>query len=158
MQQIALASPEPRESSARPGGDALRLPRVIADEPFVVRVPIANDGADTWSSWTEPPVRLAYHWLGRDGRALVWDGKRTPLDNELAPGGERLVSAIVRPPAIAGDYELIFDLVREGVGWLGQTLSAPVTVEPALYRAKIVAADAPPALVGTTRQLALSIK
>jgi len=67
--------------------------------------------------WGDAEVRLGLHWMGRGGRAIVWDGPRsetiplrwitlTPFRRALALGA---------PPA--GAVELRVELVAEGVAW-----------------------------------------
>ena len=66
------------------------------------------------------------------GSTVVWDGLRTPLTADVPPGATATVNARVSAPPAGGPYNLTVDLVREGIGWLGQVGgSVP-------YRASIV--------------------
>ena len=70
-------------------------------------------------------VNLSYHWLDASGKAVVWDGARTPL------AGIRInqvgsVQAQIAVPAVSGTYTLQYDIVREGVAWFsGQGMQTP---------------------------------
>ena len=141
----------------RPAASDVRLPRVVSGELFTVKVPVANDSPEAWSSWDRNPVRLAYHWLDAHGRPVVWDGLRTPFVTDLAAGEERAVNAIVQGPPTPGDYVLSFDLVRDGVGWLGKATSAMTTVEPATYGGAILPSESAPALAGSPRTVAVTL-
>jgi hypothetical protein len=67
---------------------------------------------------------LAYHWENAGGAILVWEGLRTSLGTDVAPGASRGVSANVQVPKWAGAYQLRFHLVKEGVVWFQQMSSA----------------------------------
>ena len=49
-------------------------------------VTVMNTGTDTWTTSGANPVNLSYHWLDASGKAVVWDGARTPLGPDV-PGG-----------------------------------------------------------------------
>jgi SpoIID/LytB domain protein len=143
--------------SFRADESGVRLPQIVSGELFTVRVPIVNSDREEWSSWGTQPVRLAYHWLDREGRPALWDGLRTPLGSDVRPGEERTLTAVVRAPPAPGPYALAFELVREGVGWLGRPLTVPSVVAPAMHRAAITAESAAPALVGSEHIVPVSL-
>jgi hypothetical protein len=102
-------------------------------------------------------VNLAYHWYDSAGKAVVWDGLRTPLAG-LKPSEVRAVDAAVLPPAVPGVYTLRFDVVREGVTWFsGQGMQlAPIAVKVdvpgygALYAAPATVSGPPNATIVVT--------
>ncbi len=77
-----------------------------------VPVKVQNLGQTTWDA----SVNLSYHWYDASGKAVVWEGLRTPLDG-TAPGALKDVVAQVQAPATAGTYTLKWDIVREGHSW-----------------------------------------
>jgi hypothetical protein len=84
-----------------------------------VAVTVANTGTLTWKAAGPNPVHLSYHWL-QGATTVVFDGTRTPLPHDVAPGGSVTLSAEVkRPFGAAGTYTLRFDMVEEGVTWFG---------------------------------------
>src|SRR4029077_19589676 len=97
------------------------------------------------SDW-DSTVNLSYHWIDASGRAVVWDGLRTPLAGMRA-GDVRDVVASVAGPSAPGTYTLRWDVVKEGVAWFsGQGVQMPygsaVAVVPAygaLYTAHLPA-------------------
>ena len=136
-----------------PLADALRLSplRALAPEAYDVEIEVLaedlrltegtalelpvrlrNRGSERfpWGDWS-PPVRLSYHWLDGAGGAVVFDGERTLLPADLAPGGEAVVPARVGTGQLEpGEYILEIDLVHEGVRWFGRGARLPATVEP----------------------------
>lgn len=109
-----------------------------------LEVRLTNTGTLTWPATGATPVRLAYHWLDSAGRVLVWDGQRTVLPRDIAPGESVTVTLAYTPPATLGAHTLRLDLVREGVSWfsglgiptrdvaisVGNGLGAAYTVTP----------------------------
>ena len=79
-------------------------------------------------------VRLSYHWYSAPGdKAVIWDGTRTPLPREIAPGETVTLNNVrVLPPPNPGQYQLKFSLLQESIGWFdskgGNTLVTLVTV------------------------------
>lgn len=65
-------------------------------------------------------VTLSYHWLDQWGQIVTWDGNRTVLPREVAPGEQLALQAEVIAPERPGIYRLEFDLVDEGVAWFSQ--------------------------------------
>jgi hypothetical protein len=103
-----------------------------------VDVTVRNTGELPWPAGGANPVRLAYHWFDASGRLVVWDGERTSLPTDLAPGTQNsdgqsaTLHATVRAPATPGQYFLVFDMVQDGVAWFGhQTSSAVAVTDPA---------------------------
>jgi hypothetical protein len=103
-----------------------------------VNVSFSNLGSLTWNAGGTNPVRLSYHW--RNGTcpgtsSAVWDGRRAVLPGNVATGGNvgNLTIQVVAPSS-AGQYCLIYDVVKEGVTWFSSqgaaTLPVNVTVSP----------------------------
>src|SRR5712691_9621001 len=68
---------------------------------------------------------LAFHWLDDRGNAIVWDGTRTPLEREVAPGDTLRQKLVLRGPIPPGRYRLAVDLVEEHRFWLSELGNAP---------------------------------
>ena len=98
---------------------AYELPRLRAGALQTVPLRLANVGSATWRR----RVLLSCHWLDDRGNAIVWDGPRTPLPREVAPGEEIDVEAVVRTPQPPGSYRLAFDLLEEFRFWFAEVSS-----------------------------------
>jgi hypothetical protein len=93
------------------------------------RVEVENAGAVVWRSRPGEGVQLSYHWLDELGNAIVWDGLRTALPHDVAPGAAIAVPITVTAPPKPGRYALKFDLVCEGIDWF-ESHGSPVTMKP----------------------------
>ena len=117
----------------QPGVTALAQSGAQAAVPFTV----VNQSNFTWSPAGPNPVNLSYHWLDRAGQVLVWEGSRTRLSTEVAPGQSAALQAQVLFPTAQGQYTLRWDLVQEGVTWFSgkgvKPLDQLVTVGPAAF-------------------------
>ncbi|MGH2378987.1 MAG: SpoIID/LytB domain-containing protein, partial [Candidatus Limnocylindria bacterium] len=121
-----------------------------------------NSGSAAWTSGGDSPVNLSYHWHDEAGNTVVWDGVRTALPSDVAPG--ETVTAdmqLVAPPSDA-TYRLTIDLVREGVGWFGQFGgTAPATVDvvvaPIFFAAGYASTESADAYTGEVRNLAVTV-
>ncbi len=93
-----------------------QLPALASAGGSAVTIPVAlmNTGSLTW----DPALKfaLAYHVSNAAG-TVVWNGARTQLAGQIAPGQTVTVNAQVTVPAQPGVYTVQFDLVQEGVTW-----------------------------------------
>ncbi|MEK7862745.1 MAG: hypothetical protein AAB295_05705, partial [Chloroflexota bacterium] len=97
-------------------------------ESKTVNVTVTNTGNQTWSGTGANPVNLAFHIFDARGRAIVWDGTRTPIGADIAPGQRRTLTVGFTAPTSSGTYTLAIDLVREGIGWFADGGSPPARV------------------------------
>ncbi len=81
-----------------------------------VGVTVTNRGALAWPHAGNDAVHLSHHWE-RDGGIVQFEGQRTRLPHDLAPGASARLVAAVMAPAAPGSYRLRWDLVRETVTW-----------------------------------------
>ncbi len=89
-------------------------------------VEVANAGGGPWSSGGgRHPIHLSYHWEREDGGVVTWDGLRTPLPFDLAPGHSVQAKLLVLAPEQPGVYRWKPAVVQEGVGWIGQATDGP---------------------------------
>ncbi len=99
--------------------------RVAAGAEFEATATLANAGPEPLASEGPLAARLSYHWLDAGRQSAVFDGLRTPLAGELAPGAEVEAAVRVAAPAAPGRYYLVFDAVREHVAWFSERGAAP---------------------------------
>jgi hypothetical protein len=84
-------------------------------------IELENRGTEPWhSDGGTCPVHLSYHWTRPDGEPVIWDGVRTPLPRDVAPGERIRVRLLVTCPEEAGEYVWIPAVVQEGVDWLAE--------------------------------------
>ena len=89
-------------------------------------VEVENAGSATWRTrGVDEGLFLAFHWLDDRGNAIVWDGTRTPLEREVAPGDTLRQQLVLRGPIPPGRYRLAVDLVEEHRFWLAELGNAP---------------------------------
>jgi hypothetical protein len=115
--------------------------RMTAGETREVLVGVQNAGLATWPREGAQSVQLSYHWdPGGDPGATEYrsrdqfEGRRTILPRDLAPGATSTIAALVDAPVRPGQYLLRWDLVGGGTNWFSKggtpTADQPVTVEP----------------------------
>lgn len=113
-----------------------------------VRATVQNAGSATWRPLAgSRGVKAGYHWLDSLGNPLLWDGLRTELPREVAPGETVDLELAVRAVLPPGRYRLALDLVDELKRWFAEVGSyAPafdVEVAPRIERRlAVVGADA----------------
>jgi len=135
---------------------------LLLGKSYSFPVTVTNTGSAAWTPSGGNPVNLAYHWHDAKGNTVVWDGTRTPLAADVAPGAPTTMQMKLTAPATAGTYRLTVDLVREGVGWFSQFggTSAPVVsvvVAPIYFAAQYSVAVSAAAYVGETRTIPVSV-
>ena len=119
---LACKSDEPirRRSTFRAAIDVTSLPaHARAGESVVAAVTLTNTGTATWRARPDGSdhVRLGIQLLDAASRVIGRDFARGDLEVDIAPGDSRNLRASFNAPAEAGDYNLKFDLVVEGVTW-----------------------------------------
>jgi hypothetical protein len=97
---------------------------MLPGREYSVSATIKNAGDQTWPSkgtggGPVNQVLVSYHWLPAQGeKAIVWEGVRTALPNDVSPGQTITMNNIrIVAPAEAGSYRLQLTLVHEGVTW-----------------------------------------
>ncbi|SEF00190.1 Methyltransferase domain-containing protein [Rhizobiales bacterium GAS188] len=100
--------------------DILYLPACAkAGTTFYGAVRVANTGSFTASSSGDRPVLLSYHWL-KDDEMVEFEGVRSSLQVDLAPGWEVTMPIEIRAPAEPREYRLQVVTVHEHVRWLAE--------------------------------------
>jgi len=109
---------------------------VKAGASAVVPVKVKNVSPIPWpsnASGVGSQINLGFHWWTPDGKAAQFDGPRTNLPKELAPGAEVELTGTLTAPSAPGDYVLEADMVQEAVTWFkdkgSKTARVPVRVE-----------------------------
>jgi hypothetical protein len=86
-----------------------------------IGVDVRNSGVRPWPSAPPKQVMLSYHWRHEaTGQMAVFDGARTPLPRDIAPGVTVRLPATVIVPDQPGRYRLHLEMVHEGVTWFGE--------------------------------------
>jgi 4-amino-4-deoxy-L-arabinose transferase-like glycosyltransferase len=121
-------------ATVRPGDvvlvDATGAERLAVGGMAPFRVTLRNNRKRPLST----NVSLSYHWLREDGSVVLWDGERASPIHWPVAGAQSVVEIGVRANVPPGTYALTFDLVDEGVAWLGaggSPLVRRIVVEPA---------------------------
>jgi hypothetical protein len=101
----------------------------------IVRLTVANLGAERWPAFGRRPVRVAYHWLGDDETIIEYDGIRSVLPRDVAPGESLAVDCFLRAPEHAGERVLVWTLLQEEVVWFDERnrdarAMVPMTITP----------------------------
>ena len=126
---------------------AFEAPPNITGRPGeLVHIPVAvtNQGKITWSPHAEPPFHLSYHWVDAvTERVVRFDGVRTPLKADVAPGARVAQSVRVRFPRAPGAYRVAWDVVQESRLWFVAEPGAQMTFTAAAVAGE-PAADATP--------------
>jgi hypothetical protein len=91
-------------------------------------VTIKNEGLATWTAGGPNPIHVAAHVFDAAGQTVSWDGERSSLAADVAPGQSVTATVIVNAPATPGTYTVKVDLVREGIAWLSSYGVAAATV------------------------------
>ena len=108
----ASISPERSKLRAKPG-ERLQIP-----------VTVKNTSREIFPQG-RGVLGLSYHLLSGKGETLRHDNPRSPLETALAPGGQTRVELSVEAPQDKGSYELVIDLVWEGVMWFENVGNPP---------------------------------
>jgi hypothetical protein len=118
----------------------------VSGAAATVPIALTNTGNFIWNAAGATPVHLGYHWTDATGTVIVWDGTRSYLSADVAPGASQTVQAQITFPTAAGTYVLKWDLVQEGVAWFSgknvPTYDQTVTVNPTALQSFSASVDA----------------
>ena len=108
------------------------LPAFRVKQQQQVTVLVRNVSSITWPSVGADDGRFTMtvrsRWLKPDGTIVSTSNQGTPIFYGLDPGEVAGMSLPVTTPDAAGNYELVIDVVQEGVSWFGDKGSKPLTV------------------------------
>ena len=126
---------------------------------------LRNDGRKTWPAAGPHPVTLGFHWFrpGSTQDTLVSRLVRVPLPNDVTTGGTVTLTIGVLAPFSPGAYNLLFDLVEEGVTEFRNAGAQPfvraVTVTAPAYYATWLSAATPATFpVDQVRNVKVSVR
>jgi hypothetical protein len=105
--------------------------RARAGQPATVTTSVTNRSTRAFAAqatYGRRLVRLGAQLRRPDGSLINRDFARAHLPRTLGPG-ETLALDIELPPMEAGQYQLTFDLVNEGIDWF-EACGSPVTTVP----------------------------
>ncbi len=108
---------------------------IVVGETAFVQMQVVNEGSSTWIASGPNPVQLSYHWESPSRAVVVFDGARSALPHDVAPGDSVEVTAqLVAPPIRFGNMRVRWDMVQDGVAWFSwggaPTLPHSVWVAP----------------------------
>jgi hypothetical protein len=99
-----------------------------------LRFNVQNMGELTWLPGDNPanvsPVNVSYHWRSQDtGQFTIYDGSRAVLNQTVAyTQNDSNIALTVLAPDTPGNYELVIDLVHEGVTWFSNAGASTYTI------------------------------
>jgi hypothetical protein len=99
-------------------------PGSVQSAALSVPVKILNTGT---LPWLKSLVNVGYHWYDPEGRVSVWEGGRTALPEDVAPGKEVSLKVRVLPPPGEGRHRLVYDLIWEGRSWFSELGASTVS-------------------------------
>jgi len=129
----------------------------VAGLAHTQNVTVTNTGSAAWNASGANPVALSYHWHDDSGGTVVWDGVRTPLAADVAPGASATLAVRIVAPAAGTGYTLSLDLVREGLAWFGTPLRSVISVEAPRYSGRFEVAPATGAFMGETKAIPVTV-
>lgn len=107
--------------------------RMAASDVHAVAVRVRNAGLFPISSLGGRPLLLAYHWMDAEDRVTHFEGRRSGLPVDVAPGQAVTAHLLVEAPRAAGPMRLKILPVQEGVAWLeedGTTIDVEIVDAP----------------------------
>ena len=121
-------SSEGRQGWYRADFAAANAMTMATGEDTFIDLTVTNTGRVTWQPGAEAPFRASYHWLdGSTDRVVQYDGARTELPADIAPGASVTLAMQVRAPEKPGRYRLAWDLVQEQRLWFSTEGGAALT-------------------------------
>ena len=102
-------------------GSARIISKYITSKPgrIVSDFALLNNCSDfPWSTKLGSLIYLSYHLRSVDGKHIVYNGIRTPIENTVLPGCLGISVINIEMPMKLGEYYLEVTLVHEGKAWL----------------------------------------
>lgn len=99
--------------------DASKLSNIYANSQFSIEISVKNRGTEVFDRHR---FFVSYHWFDAAGEKVVWDGIRTQFPHSLKQNQETTLKARILSPNRSGTFILLFDIVHEGVRWIGNVL------------------------------------
>ncbi len=118
------------------------LPTLRPGQTVRVPVQLRNASVRDWKAGGAERFALSYHLLREDGETFNYEGPRTFLEEDVAPGDTVEVQAMLRAPEQPGRYWVEWDMVQEDVTWFSWK-ETPTLREPLTVVGEVAAAPAP---------------
>jgi SAM-dependent methyltransferase len=87
---------------------------------YQVSVELRNGARKDLRSTAPYPIYLSYHWIGTDGKYVIFEGERTGLMPDARSGSSSTYEVSVTAPDTPGRYLLRVTLVQERIRWFDQ--------------------------------------
>ena len=82
-------------------------------------ITVKNDGVLSWTSSGISPIYLSARWVHHESENQLAKQPRWALARTIDPGETETMDVMLRAPAVAGEFTLIWDMVQENVTWFG---------------------------------------
>jgi hypothetical protein len=96
-----------------------------ANEVQAIEFEVRNDGPESWPSTGRQMVCASYRWKDDAGTIIVYDGERTALSGDIAPGESARIWCVVKAPAVYGHLTLSMTFVQEYHAWFDEKGALP---------------------------------
>ena len=110
---------------------ANQLPTTLPPGASVqLNVTVQNKGAVTWLASGSTAVTLGYSWLDSTGRLLgapLVNSSSGTLPADVATGQSVSIPITLHTPALAGSYQLVYDMQQQGT-WFASQGATPLTL------------------------------
>lgn len=90
-----------------------------ANQEELVTITVKNEGVLSWTSSGISPIYLSARWVHPESENQFAKQPRWALARTIDPGETETMDVLLRAPAVAGEFTLIWDLVQENVTWFG---------------------------------------
>lgn len=126
---------------------------VMVGKTLEVSLSLQNEGSFTWVKNGDKPFRLGFQWYDSSGRFVTLPANldfRTALGQDVKPGETVALTARLRTPNFAGNYQLRWDMIHEQVTWFSTQGDSGLVVQVSVSDAKAAATAAPAEVTGPT--------
>jgi hypothetical protein len=72
------------------------------------------------------PRVISTNTLRAHGKVIVYEGIRTPLGDDLLPGGSATINAAIQAPAQPGNFTLRLTMLEDQVVWFDERGAVPL--------------------------------
>lgn len=94
-----------------------------------ISVNVSNIGTTVWIPGIESEITLSYRIYDSDNNTMLKEGEHIRLPHAVKPGEAINLSLTVQAPEEPGLYNMIIDMVHEGVAWFGEQGSKPGSIK-----------------------------
>lgn len=91
--------------------------RTARGEKFWLFVRVTNHCPFAFQGGAWAPIKLSYHLCARCGEMLQFENPRSSLNRVIEPEQTVTISLMACAPETAGAFELVIDLLWEGITW-----------------------------------------